>query len=160
MGRYLLWVGVLALVLGSTGTARAVERPFRVTGSVELQALPPPGTVVVGTVIGTYIGQGSIAVTASAGTAVISWGPFAFCYFHGISPFVITASNGDQIFGDQLIQTCQTANSPPLSALNSGFYRITGGTGRFLNATGRGFFSTVLEIPGTATFTAEGTINY
>jgi hypothetical protein len=158
MGRCLLCVSVLVLVLQiSTGTAHAIERPFKVTVSV---AFTSPSSSFVFPVVGTHIGMGSFAGGPTASfVGIPPWAAFANC-FTSVFPFVLTASAGDQIFGQVLNLQCHTAFSPPLSSVLSGFYQITGGTGRFLNASGSGFISSAIEIPGTGTATLEGAINY
>jgi hypothetical protein len=161
MGRYLLWMGMLALVIqAGTGTAYAIERPLKVTVSVELAMLNPGSVVLVLPAVGTHIGQGSLTVGPTGSfVGIPPWAAFVNC-FSSVSPFVLTASAGDQIFGQFLDVQCQTAFSPPLRLAISGFYQIAGGTGRFLNASGSGFLSGASEIPGSGTATLEGTINY
>ncbi len=168
MSRYLLWVGVLALVLASTGTAQAVERPFRVTGSVESLTLLPAGAPFSGSVVGTHIGQGSVSgiVGPLMATVTVSWGPFVVCYLFGPTNLILTASTGDQIFTQILFTNCQTSTSgTPFTSSFSGLYRITAGTGRFQGASGSGFLTGTTDfpgapIPGTVTFFLEGSINF
>ncbi len=162
MRRFLLWMGIVALVLqASAGTAQAAERPFRIATSSPLLL----DTFFPGTAVGTEIGQGSFNLTPVGYVGgVFSWGSFAACVTVQ-GNLVLTASNGDQIAGEMLGLGCQDANLPPFSGQISGLYRIIGGTGRFMNATGSGFITGTYEIPtppepGTMTLSLEGTISY
>ncbi len=162
MRRFLLWMGIVALVLQvSAGTAQAAERPFKVTASAPIQM----DTFFPGTVVGTEIGQGSFTITPVAGTEGSPWGGYVWC---GTASFIltITASTGDTISAEVLGLACQDAiGGPPFSGRGSGLYRIISGTGRFMNATGSGFFTMIFEVPtpptlGTMTLSFEGTISY
>ncbi len=166
MRRFLLWMGIVALVLqASAGTAQAAERPFRVTTSSPVLF---PDTFFPGTAVGTEIGQGSFNISPTGGSANLltnpPWGPFVWCGTLS-ADIVLMASTGDKIFAEILALGCQDAMWAPFSGQGSGLFRIVGGTGRFTNATGSGFIAGTFEIPaqpeeGTMTLSFEGTISY
>ncbi len=143
------------------GFVTAPKRGFEVTASAVAGVDP---SVITGVFDGDPTGEGTFTVTAIASpTAGIPWGLFVFC---GRSQphLVLTTSTGDQIFIELLVTICQTAFPPmPFSGVVSGFYQITGGTGRFGGASGSGFVTGTAQVPapptpGIFTFTLEGTI--
>ncbi len=162
MRRFLLWMGIVALVLqASAGTAQAAERPFRVTASAPLRM----DEFFPGTVIGTEIGRGSFTITPVGGTDGNPWGGFVWCGTASAT-LLLTASTGEKINAEVLMLACQDAiGGPPFGGQLSGLYRIVGGTGRFMNATGSGFVTGTFEVPtpptlGTITLSLEGTIDH
>lgn len=143
------------------GFITAPRQDFQVTASAFVPSFGP--IVVNGVIEGDPIGEGTFTLDArSSPTAAIPWGLFVFCGRFQ-PPLVLTSSTGDQIFVDLLVTTCQTAFEPvPFTGVISGFYRITGGTGRFGGTSGSGFVTGTFGFPGsppgTLTFTLEGSI--
>lgn len=74
--------------------------------------------------------------------------------------FVLTAANGDQVFGEYVTLAQLNFGIGQVSAL--GTFQITGGTGRFENATGNGVISALgsLAPPFAVIGGMTGTIGY
>ena len=78
----------------------------------------------------------------------------------------IVAANGDKVFytGDDLIDLNNVILSGGTTATITGLWSITGGTGKFINATGSFTIDGVVNVatPGGPTFkiTGKGTITY
>lgn len=76
----------------------------------------------------------------------------------------ITSANGDMLFLSGHGTSCPTSSNPPVFQ-DTVIYTVTGGTGRFANASGSGTTQTTIVITsptGASTFTATitGTISY
>jgi hypothetical protein len=151
------------------GFVTAPKRDFEVTGSALIPNANPSS--ITGVFEGHPVGEGSFTLeNISSPTPLPLFGLFVFCgSFGGSFPphLVLTASTGDQVFVDLLVTVCQTASPPvPSSAVISGIYRITGGTGKFGGMSGSGFVTGTAEFPavpstmtpGTLTITLEGSI--
>jgi hypothetical protein len=124
----------LMFALGPLSAANQQVRPFEVSIIGNASPIPHPEHPCVllntetGEVRGTHIGAGT-------------WSSFEtvdFCTDPAvgdvIGEFTLTAANGDQIFGTY--NTVVLAGDGTIAA--SGTYDITGGTGRFEDATGSG----------------------
>ena len=142
--------------LGDTGSSAQNLSNFDLKQIASPQALPFKGTfslslsndpVFTGTGEGTLMGTFSVFIRDDESN---------FPEITGIATF--TAANGDQIF---------STHSGPAEILGNGFVSlvlqntITGGTGRFSNATGR-FITMALanENIGTAKASFNGIINF
>lgn len=68
----------------------------------------------------------------------------------------IVAANGDELYADVAVTGCADGQS---AAFPSGFYTITGGTGRFADATGGGTVEAVADAGALSNMWA-GTISY
>jgi hypothetical protein len=100
---------------------------------------------------GSPIGQGTIS-----GTITVTG--FSGCGVQFVATATLTAANGDTIDTTASGETC--LNTTP--AVSTATITITGGTGRFSNATGSAtslLFSDFSTVPGTLTGTIDGTIN-
>jgi hypothetical protein len=157
-----VWLGVVVLGLSSAvGVAHAdrggTSLPFRVHGS---------GTALLagsvsGTAQGTHIGNGTFR-----GSFVVL-GPIPPCSAGTGGPIngtdTLIAANGDTVTMSFSARTCV---SGPTSSHSTGTLTITGGTGRFRDATGSGAttvdadFSSGFANPGTITFSDDATISF
>lgn len=119
--------------------------PFRgwakitVTGK---QDVPPSTQILTGSAIGESTHLGLFTRTE---TVILDLNTFQFT----AKKMVFTAANGDLLYADA-VGTFVTL---------SGTYTITGGTGRFINASGSAVFS-VTPIPGGFALAFDGKINY
>lgn len=127
-----LALGVLALV-GPADCVLAATRPFRCVGAITLNL--PSG---VGSGVATHLGR----VT---GTGVVVQ--------PGEARVTLEAANGDQV---ELVAHYMSDGSGGWA----GTYEITGGTGRFADATGSGTLEAELNPDGTFAADAEGRISY
>ena len=148
---------VAALVLG-TGAASAQDRPFAASlaGNASLSGTGDPCVLQnneSGSGTGTHIGR-------------FTWDSeeFAdFCSNPGgvavIGSFVITAANGDLLYG---VYTTLGEFDADENLIIHGTYEIDGGTGRFVNATGSGDIDALgMMTPGLPVLGSfSGTINY
>ena len=73
--------------------------------------------------------------------------------------FVMTAANGDELHGELTTTGSFAANG---DLIIDGAYDVTGGTGRFADATGSGDVSVVAQMPPDLSFsgTLVGSIRY
>jgi hypothetical protein len=140
-------VTMVGFIPATAGPNHAI--PFK--GSVDFTATS--GTVLPdGSIFATVVGTGQVThmgrVTAD-GTGVIHVDLTAS------GTRVLTAANGDQVF----LSTEGTFASffPPTSGV--GTFTITGGTGRFMNATGGGNLVVVVDLTHFVE-TYDGTIQY
>src|SRR5688572_14461860 len=129
------FTAAVALILALAPLSAATQHiPFHVSIVGNANPVPDPGDPCVllntetGIIHGTHIGVGT-------------WSSFEtvnFCTSPGVGDvvgeFTLTAANGDQIFGTY--QTIVIVSDATIAA--SGTYEITGGTGRFEDATGSG----------------------
>jgi uncharacterized membrane protein len=148
------------------GFVTAPKQDFEVTGSAVVSGALVSGAPgpISGAFEGDPIGEGSFTLTNLFVPRDIPFGLFVNC---GRVPppltLVLTTNTGDQISVELLVTLCQTAFEPvPFTGVVSGFYRITGGTGRFGGTSGSGFVTGTFQFPGqfpaTLTFTLEGSI--
>lgn len=158
-----LVVALAALVPASAlgkanGTARPIKVTFSDTAVLDLATFSfhYQGTQLdshAGT--STWAGEGSIALTG-------------FNTFNQSDAWVVTAANGDELFGTNAGTGTGGPTGLLLGSEETAVQTITGGTGRFANATGTltGTFRNVLVsiVGGLATYSvrgsAEGTISY
>ncbi|MCG8436393.1 MAG: hypothetical protein MJA83_20440 [Gammaproteobacteria bacterium] len=114
-------------------------------GLIVEQSLPDANCVFTNTVNGIAGRDLNIGEITIDSTEVVELGPFPACLAFGgaefadvVAEFVITAANSDQIYGvwQTVILIDPTGGVRPL-----GRYQITGGTGRFEGAKGKGVIS-------------------
>lgn len=158
----LLVLALFAAPDGASAKSGGTNLPFRVTGSgtATFSFFPSFGGTVQGAIIGTHMGAGTLVGTYSLS------GPAPTCGSGSAAQTVsavLSAANGDEI--DETISASVCA-SGVLSYDVSGTYTITGGTGRFADASGDGIwnahasFPDGLFTPGTITFAQDGSISY
>jgi hypothetical protein len=138
--------GILA---AAQPTAAAAGVPFKLDlTTTSTKFLDPPPLPVVMEInaagTGTHVG---LCTSESTVTWVERSGGV---WFSG--PLTITAANGDELFLDTFGWSFPDGGD--------GDYVITGGTGRFEDATGSGSFDVVVNADGSQTATLDGTISY
>jgi hypothetical protein len=145
---------MLLLALSATASFAANPVPFKLVDSGDLGFTSQTSANLVGTGIASHGGTG-----ISAGTINIT-GP-ASCAggFSARIEGAFTVANGNLIRYSVVQQLCPT--SAPGVMAGVGSYTITGGTGRFANATGAGSFTGLGDF-GKFKYqcTLEGTISY
>ena len=144
----MLLLAAVVLALTPRVAAAAEERPFAATFSP--QSVTPDGKYYVYDVAGTASHAGNFSAVANnhfsrGGTRLVGF-------------MVITAQNGDELW----IEYEQTLEITTAAGTWTGTYTITGGTGRFAEASGQGDAIVVIptEPPGPVIGTFEGTINF
>ena len=149
-----------AAVLASPASAKPPGGvPFKADVTVREELRPSavescPGLVGMTTGRGTASHLGAITLAASDCVLPLPGGGFEF--FNGT--LRLTAANGDELIGTYATPgpvTLVPTSSAPLTVTLSTPYVITGGTGRFRNATGEGMLTGTLVLD-LGTFTAEG----
>lgn len=101
---------------------------------------------------GTQVGDASVL-----STDCVTPGEGAFVFTGG--RLVVTAANGDTLTMDYSGSLTPTGAFPVYAM--SGSYRITGGTGRFANATGSGVMQGSNNlVSGAGAYTASGQISF
>ena len=154
--RYLLLVGLVAAfavsLAGGAVSAVAAETPFKgQVDAVETRTVVFPNMSIerTGTGTATYLGrytqhvvaQINLLTRASTGTATF------------------TAANGDTLFTRVVGQATPTSTLGVLTVVE--VYTITGGTGRFADATGSFTLrSTVTQATGVSSGTFSGVIDH
>ena len=148
-------VAVVALAPTIVPATVASAKPFKAkltgTAAPDFSGFPVVSNEEVGVGNATHLGKflwedDETAIFTSLTHAVVT------------ATFTMTAANGDKVFGTLSTEGDIVAGT----LLIHGTYEITGGTGRFANATGSGELDAVAE-PGppfgySGTFT--GTLNY
>ena len=155
LGASLLVCGLCSMV--GAGVASAADGKFDVSGSGVVACTfggPPITCNSAGSASGTLIGNGTFNQTSFVG--------FPPPCSTGTTPSNgsqnLTAAKGDQLFLNFAGNACQ---SGPSMYVSTGTYTITGGTGRFVGASGSGAFASRIDNPGfgSISFTDKGTIN-
>ncbi|MFN2440301.1 MAG: hypothetical protein ABR503_13950 [Chitinophagaceae bacterium] len=128
--------------------------PFKGTYEISVQFLSPPPAIfhiITGTGTATHLGASSFVAES---TIYITPRP----PFISIGTVIFTAANGDQLFANHTATSTPVAGAPNNVIVN---YTITGGTGRFEDASGSLVGRPVIQ-PGSTTGTTaiEGNINY
>jgi hypothetical protein len=166
---YISWLMILLLLIFANLAYAAASRPFKATFDVEQrlgradrcprsdQGVPGPAGTFNGTGHATHLG----AVQVGAEHCLTTKQDMTSVYvFNG--KMVLTGANGDVVLADYV--GFFTLVSTGVWSFE-GNYFITGGTGRFLDASGTGaLFGTLQgQFPGfsqTVSLTAEGRISY
>ena len=152
-----------AVAFASTATAAKSFAAFQAVIAITEQAGPDPTgtcpTGFAGLISGTgdALHMGKVTLTSFDCIEIVGPGVFLF----SSNRVVLTAANGDQVFGEY---------SGAVDAQNgvgvvSGQFKITSGTGRFVNATGGGILQGLEEIDfatgtGRGHIRLSGTISY
>jgi hypothetical protein len=128
------------LALGTLVAADQQARPFEVSIVGNANPVPDPGDPCVllntesAVIHGTHLGKGTWDSFETVNFCTNPGGPAAV-----EGEFTLTAANGDQIFGTYTTLLIADPVAGTIEA--SGEYQITGGTGRFDDATGSGTIS-------------------
>jgi len=136
----ILLSALVVLVLTSRAAAQSSSRPFAVT--LDGNASPvflPDGCTIVNDEQGTGQAQHMGRITWQSHEVVdVCSNPDGA---NVVGEMVITAADGDQVFGSYQTLAHLDFVGGQVRALGS--FEITGGTGRFANATGQGIISAV-----------------
>lgn len=168
LGKRYVFTGALlafvALSLGVLANAASASSTvgLNLTARADYSCVGPCASATTFTVDGVAHPSSGFhgAMTLSAVGNVLSFDPTTNCLTQAEN-WALTEQNGkDTIFFSTTSDTlCFTAN--PNVSLETATFTITGGTGRFSDATGGGTFNfTVLTHPQKATGTITGTITY
>ncbi len=128
--------------------------PFKGTYATSVQILSSPPALlhrITGAGNATHLGKSEFVATAT----VYLTPPPPFLI---VGTVIFTAANGDQLFANYTGTSTPVAGAPNNVLLT---YTVTGGTGRFENATGS--FTGIPIVPVgslTGTLTLEGNISY
>ena len=146
------FVVALAILFGTLPVS-ATERPFSLNGKGV--ASIAGGQVPVGSIVGsgnaTHLG-----LFTNSATIYFNPDPSDPTVVHPTGEGVFTAANGDNLY-----IVVEDASMSLVTGVGGGTFRITGGTGRFANATGS--MLAVVEqnfITGAYEVTAVGKIDY
>lgn len=153
-------ITVLGLLAAPAAHSDPQARPFRATVISQETLAPNPVACPLSILQGTTTGQGVAThlgrVTISS-TDCVTLGATQFTFTDGV--LVIVAANGDKLTADYSGALLPTAAYPVYSL--SGSFRITGGSGRFSNASGAGSLQGVSNVvTGQGAYVATGTIAY
>jgi hypothetical protein len=148
MKRYMLWsmLAPATIILALMPSVATAQEQFKAQFS--------------GSADGTHEGKYWLVTGTGSGTYVGSFSFEAHVHFYGTmkriaGPMTITAANGDLLYG-----TCDHTWDAATTTW-AGTYTLSGGTGRFANATGSGDFDVVLDLTArTAAGSFVGTISF
>lgn len=157
----MLVVAASCLLAGSASAAKGgTNLPFAANGSGSLNQSGTFGSLS-GSARALHMGNGSV----SGSVVTLSFPPP--CDQGTLNNFIsltLTAANGDNVYENVDDFICQSG--PTQTYESTGTYTITGGTGRFANATGSGAYSSQVVFPGPSpfgtgsfTFNQKGTIS-
>jgi hypothetical protein len=139
----------------AAGTAEGATVPFngRLAGVETTTGFTPPSTVsivLVGKGNATHLGRFTLVNPHDVDISTMT----------ACGPEVLTAANGDSVTADGCGTGTVVSGSPPFAALSIvEDYEITGGTGRFVGATGSYHVARTLDqATGATTGSFEGTI--
>lgn len=157
---------VLAAAMWSCMLAWAgpTQVPFKATVTTQETLRPDPGRCVAPPyLVGTTTGSGTAshlgAITFTA-TDCITPGPTSFDFSNG--KLTMTAANGDELRADYSGTLLPLPYTTPYTLFSiQGTFTVTGGTGRFVGATGSGYLQGIENVQtGQGQFTAVGTLSY
>ncbi len=147
-----LFVLALAILFGTLPVS-ATERPFSLNGKGVASIVPGP--VPVGSIMGsgnaTHLG-----LFTNSATVYFNPDPNDPTLVHPTGDGVFTAADGDNLY-----IVIEDASMSVVTGIGGGTFRITGGTGRFANASGS--MIAVVEqnfLTGAYEVTAVGKIDY
>jgi hypothetical protein len=130
--RRLIFLSSLLLTVGALsppaalGAAKGTDRPLRGTSTVTANVNLATGTGTTdGTFLLTHLGKGTLHADSTSFS--VTGNTFAFT-----DTVVLVAANGDKVFGTDRGVGTLTSTGQTLSIVGS----ITGGTGRFADASG------------------------
>ena len=148
-------VAVLSLVGAFPTVFAAHAVPFNGHMSGSGTATSQTSNVITATVYLEHLGKSNLVGTTTV-TGQSTCGGFV-----GVETDIITAANGDEVF---LSGTGVSCPASPTIFQDTVTFSITGGTGRFADATGLGITQTTINLTSqtTSTFTAtiSGTISF
>jgi hypothetical protein len=128
---------LLAVVPAPDSAAAQVQVPFYI-GIAGTAGFTGPGTGAYdGTGSGTHLGNSKVH-----GDIQVTVAPNGCGGFTAQHSDTITAANGDQLYLQIIEDACPVATG---SFHCTGTYSVTGGTGRFANATGNGVFDGLVD---------------
>lgn len=148
-----LIVLTLALLFGAL-RAGATERPFSLNGK-GVASIAGGGSVPVGSIMGSGTAT-HLGLFTNSATIYFNPDPNDPTLVHPTGEGIFTAADGDKI---NIV--VEDASMSLITGVGGGIFRITGGTGRFANATG--WMNAVVEqnfITGAYEVTAVGKIDY
>ena len=146
----LLVVALAGTVLATPAKAEKKELPFKGTlQSVETYVVSPPIMSVTANGSGnaTHLGQYAISYEVEVNLETLS----------GVGSAQLVAANGDILYANLLGQATPTGTTDVFNVVEE--FTITGGTGRFANASGNFTLSREVNITtGVTSGTMNGTI--
>jgi hypothetical protein len=151
MKQNIIYLQMAALFLAAAlPGAVAAEMPFKGSfQAVETHAVQFPTLTVTGIGAGNATQLGKFTMTYDA---VVNLSTRV-----GIGSFEFIAANGDRVFADSLGQSTQTGTPNVVSIVE--ILTITGGTGRFADATGTVISTRLLDqVTGDTSGSCDGTI--
>ena len=143
---------ILFLLIG-TIPASAVERPFALNGAGVATLLTdgsgnPTGAIATGSGTATHLGRWTVLGN-------VTYTPDSNGVLHSGGEATITAADGDKL------RITIDGVLDPAAGIDQGIFHISGGTGRFENATGdANFVVTLNPLTGGFELTVVGKINY
>ena len=152
----------LAAFAGSAAFAGPTSVPFKATLVTQEQFRPDPTTCQSNPYLaGTTAGSGQAshlgAITGSGTDCITPTSAYTYAFSNG--KLSLIAANGDELRADYSGALTPSA-TPPIYVV-AGTYRITGGTGRFSNASGTGTVGGLTNLQtGQGNLDLKGTISY
>jgi hypothetical protein len=141
----------------SSASTAASEIPFKATFSGR-SARPNQTTVLLdGSGTATHLGR-----TTNAGhVTVTGYSPACTEGVTAVNVEVLTAANGDTLTLTSNDVTCPTPPGQASKYHGTGHWTVSGGTGRFMYATGSGSFDGIADLGAhTFTITLTGSIDF
>jgi hypothetical protein len=149
-------LAVLAIVCVSPAALASTSVPFNGSASGTFAATSPTTVALAGT--GHYEHLGATIFTGTSTTT----GGAACGGFTAMEKDTYTAANGDKVFLTVVDSLCPTSTAGVFHV--SGTFTVTGGTGRFADASGSGAISATATFQsgtaGTFSGSTAGTISY
>ncbi len=147
-----LAAAIVVTALAAMPAIAQQQRPFSGVFSGNVAFTSPSTAAYQGSGTATHLGRSTVVGTVAA------VGPANCEGFAAQHTITITAADGDQLF---LVVTDDSCLEGPNQYHGLGTFEITGGTGRFTDATGSGTFEGHGDFnAGTFLQTLEGTISY
>ncbi|MGI9025900.1 MAG: hypothetical protein ACR2GP_10015 [Burkholderiaceae bacterium] len=151
-----------SLTASSIAFAGPTGVPFKATFVTQEQLHPDPAICQTAPyLVGVTTGSGHAshlgATTGISSDCVTPTSAYTYSFSNG--KLTLTAANGDEVRAEYSGSLSPTA-TPPIYAI-AGTYRITGGTGRFSNASGTGTLQGIDNLQtGQGQLQLSGTISY
>jgi hypothetical protein len=145
---------IVVMALAAMPAVAQEQLPFSGTYSGTVAFTGPTSAALQGSGTASHLGKSTMVGTVQV------VGPASSCSdgFAAQLMITLTAANGDQLFLVVTDESCQVA---PGMFEGTGTYEITGGTGRFADATGSGTFDGRGDFTtGTFIQTFDGTISF
>ncbi len=143
-----------AVLVAPVGAQARDQVPFRAEWNADIQTIVNfPIATVIGSGQGQALHLGRVAAESIAEEVNLATGA-------GEASYRFTVANGDEVLVHFVFTAIPT--SPTLFEVN-GVWQITGGTGRFVNASGAGTYEGTVEFTGPDTalghFVMKGTVS-